>query len=175
MKRILLCFAAMLSCLALFAGCAALQGNGDSPQAGSTKRDNIPFSDGQLYAAAYLGYQQMTDFDFYADRYLDSDKIPIHYFSDGDYYLVIPRYSGMMLSLYRNEMEAEASVLVYEDPDCRPFILQCNASDIFSDATIRLSYAGEDTEFSPFLSLRDGAVEIGPAGLDITKEENHGS
>lgn len=75
----------------------------------------------------------------------------------------------MELTLYRNDMETMDPLLLYEDPDCKPFILQCNASDIFADATIRLSYGEETAEFSPFISLKDGAVDVGEQGLLLTK------
>jgi hypothetical protein len=151
-----------LLCLLLFSACA-------SPSADRRKQDAIEFQSGQLYAAAYLGYQQLDDLDYYVERYLDSDQLPIHYVSGGDYYLVIPRYQGMALSLYENNMETMQSFLIYQDPDCQPFLLQCNVSDIFPDVTVRLTYQGESVEFSPFLSLKDGSVDIGERGLDLTK------
>ena len=76
----------------------------------------------------------------------------------------------MAMSLYHNDVETMDSVLVYEDPDCRPFIIQCNASDIFSDATIQLTHGEETVEFSPFISLQDGSVVVGDGGLNITKD-----
>jgi hypothetical protein len=118
---------------------------------------------------AYLGFQETDGLDYYVEQYLDSDQLPVHCLSGGDYYLVIPRYQGMELSLYQNDMETMRSDLLYEDPDCRPFLLQCNVSDIFPDATIRLTYQGESVEFSPFISLKDGALDIGAHGLDSTK------
>jgi len=42
--------------------------------------------------------------------------------------------------------------------------------DIFPEAVIRLSYEGKTVEFSPFISLMDGSVEVGPDGLDISLE-----
>ena len=135
----------------------------------TVKHDAIPFRSGQLYAVAYLGYQTPEDLDYYADRYLDSDDLPIHYFSDGDYYLVIPRYEGMSLSLYVNDIETSLSTLRFADPNCGPFILQCNVSDIFADVTLRLEYKAETVEFSPFISLKDGELMIGERGLDLTK------
>ena len=137
----------------------------------SSGRDSIPFTGDQLYAAAYLGYQEMTDLDAYARQYLDSDRLPVFHLSDGDYYLLIPRYEGMELSLYRNDLDTGAPSLVYEDPDCGPFILQCNVSDIFADADIRLTYEGETVSCSPFISLKDGSIDVGEAGLLLTKEE----
>ena len=148
----------------LLAGC--------SPQTQPSQQDAIPFAEGQLYAAAYLGYQQIDeeDLDYYVQQYLDRDSLPVHYLSSGDYYLIIPRYSGMELSLYRNDFDTSEPILIYQDPDCRPFLLQCNASDIFADATIRLTYQEETAEFSPFLSLEDGSVEIGAQGLNLTRD-----
>lgn len=156
-------FVALLSlCLGLLAGCAV--------QSQASKRNNIPFTEGQSYAVAYLGYQQMEDLDYYVGQYLDSDQIPVHYLSNGDYYLVIPRYTDTKLALYRNDLETLEPILLYEDPDCRPFVLQCNASDIFADATVQLTCGDETTAFSPFISLKDGSVEIGEQGLNLTRD-----
>ena len=160
MKRAFFYFPLLL-CLCLLGGCGGVEE--------VSKRDNIPFQEGQLYAAAYLGYQQIDDLDYYLERYLDDGELPVHYLSGGDFYLVIPRYDGMALALSRSDIETLQSTLIYEDPDCRPFLLQCNASDIFADAVIRLTYQDESVEFSPFLSLKDGSVDIGAGGLDLTK------
>ena len=160
MKRAFFYFPLLL-CLFLLGGCGGVEE--------VSKRDNIPFQEGQLYAAAYLGYQQIDDLDYYLERYLDDGELPVHYLSGGDFYLVIPRYDGMALALSCSDIETLQSTLIYEDPDCRPFLLQCNASDIFADAVIRLTYQDEIVEFSPFLSLKDGSVDIGAGGLDLTK------
>ena len=160
MKRAFFYFPLLL-CLFLLGGCGGVEE--------VSKRDNIPFQEGQLYAAAYLGYQQIDDLDYYLERYLDDGELPVHYLSGGDFYLVIPRYDGMALALSRSDIETLQSTLIYEDPDCRPFLLQCNASDIFADAVIRLTYQDESVEFSPFLSLKDGSVDVGARGLDLTK------
>lgn len=177
MKKAILCFAAALSCLLIFSGCAsdtppsAPSGQNSVPTTAS-KRDDIPFADGQQYAVAYLGYQEMEDLNYYVERYLDDDQLPVHYISSGDFYLVIPRYSGMSLSLFVNDIENSEGRLCFEDPDCEPFLVQCNASDVFTDATVRLSYRGDTVEFSPFISLKDGSLDIGEYGLDITRSES---
>ena len=144
-------------------------GTSSSSQAQTSKRDQIPFTDSQSYAVAHLGYLEIEDLDYYVQRYLDSDDVPIHYLSSGDYYLIIPRYEGMELSLYANDFNTSQSTLIYQESDCQPFILQCNVSDIFADATIELTYQGEKVSFSPFISLKDGSLDIGEHGLDLTK------
>ena len=154
MKKLLA--AVTLSGLLVFSGCAQ-------------ERAAIPFEAGQLYAAAYLGYQTMDGLDYYAERYLDGDQLPVHYVSDGDYYLVIPRYDGMSLSLYVNDLETSLGTLRFQDPDCGPFIIQCNVSDIFTDVTVHLEHNGETAEFSPFISLKDGTLTLGEGGLDLTR------
>lgn len=161
MKRPVVYLAALLSWMLLLGGCVS--------QAAGDGQGTIPFEEGQYYAVAHLGYQQMDSLAGYAQRYLDGEQVPVHYLSDGDYYLVIPRYGGMELALYQNDLETSRPVLIYEDPDCRPFVIQCNVSDIFADATIRLSREGEQVEFSPAISLKDGSVEVGEHGLDLTE------
>ena len=194
MKKLMI-VAVMLSGLFVFGGCSTQNGNMTVLASDSTpnitspttpdpapdhtdpapeitpasKRDAIPFEAGQLYAVAYLGYQTADDLDYYAQRYLDSDQLPIHYVSDGDYYLVIPRYDGMSLSLYVNDFDTSLGTLRFRDPDCGPFVIQCNVSDIFADVTVRLEYNGDTAEFSPFISLKDGTLMVGERGLDLTK------
>ena len=114
MKKLMI-VAVMLSGLLVFSGCSTQSGNMTGLASDSTpnitssitpnpapdhtdaipditpasKRDAIPFEAGQLYAVAYLGYQTADGLGYYAQRYLDSDKLPVHYVSDGDYYLVM--------------------------------------------------------------------------------------
>ncbi len=163
MKKSLLLSLSLLVSLAVFSGCDRQ----DTPN-----EPKVPFEEGQLYAVAYLGYQEPENLDYYVEQYLEDDRLPTHYLSAGDYYLVIPRHSGMELSLYRSELDGPEPTLLYHDPDCQPFLLQCNASDIFADAAIRLTYQGETVEFSPFISLKDGSVDIGEHGLDLTHNTN---
>ena len=183
MKRRLFSLTVFFTSALLLAGCAFApsggQGTEDSGQSGveetaPSKRDNIPFAEGQAYAVAHLGYLEIENLDFYTQRYLDSEDLPVHYFSAGDYYLVIPRYEGTDLAMYRNDINTSSSTLVYEEPNCRPFIIQCNVSDIFPDATIRLTSEEGTVEFSPFISLKDGSLDVGEQGLDLTQEGNSG-
>lgn len=181
MKK-LIALAAVLLCLLALAGCGGTP-NTDTPNTSEadtseatdvpsvSKLEAISFQDGQLYAVAYLGYEEIEDLAFYVEHYLDDEHPPVHYLSWGEYYLVIPRYPDMALQLYWNDIETMQKALRYEELESRPFILQCNASDIFADATICLTRQGETVEFSPHISLVDGAVEVGERGLDITHKQ----
>ena len=152
-------------CLLALTGCRA------APDSGSegSKTASIPFQEDQLYAVAYLGYGEINDLAFYTENYLDDVNLPVHYLSKGDYYLIIPRYADMEVRLYQNDIETMGTTLIYEDMACRPFILQCNVSDIFTDTTICLTRETETVEFSPYISLEDGSVQVGDRGVDITK------
>ena len=135
------------------------------------KEISIPFKEGQLYAAAYLGYLEINDMEYYTENFLGGSEVPVHYVSQGEYYLIIPRYEGTSLELYKNTMgESEISELIYTDPCCSAFIVQCNISDIFPDITVKLSYDGKIAEFSPYISLKDGSFVLGEQGFDITKK-----
>lgn len=144
----------------------------DPPTSG--KRDAIPFAEGQLYAVAYLGYQEIADFDYYVEKYLDTPDVPTYTVSDGDFYLVIPRYDGMTMTLSVIDLETSQASVRQEVPNVGPFIVQCNVSDVFSDAAIALTYNGDRAEFSPFISLENGAPQIGERGLDITRSDASG-
>ena len=140
---------------------AAETGEGDTAR-------QIPFGEDQLYAVAYLGYQEMGDLSYYQEHYLNGENLPVHYISDGDFYLVVPRYGDMTMRLYWSDIETSERFLIYEDGESRPFIIQCNVSDIFPDVTVSLSDGTETVEFSPFISLMDGSVQAGERGIDIT-------
>ena len=40
-----------------------------------SRQDSIPFTGDQLYAAAYLGFEEMEDLSYYTQRYLDSGDL----------------------------------------------------------------------------------------------------
>jgi len=166
----------ILAGIMLFSGCSAvIKTPGPTPtpiaaQNIKSKRDNIPFADNQLYAVAYLGYVTIEDMDYYLENYLDEEDIPNYYFSGGEYYLIIPRYEDMEVRLYRNDIVTMEKNLEYECELGKPFIVQCNISDIFPDVTVELTYREEIVEFSPYISLKDGSIQTGERGLNITKQ-----
>ena len=174
----------LLSAL-LLAGCAAPGAAGPSgtgtPPEGSVPESvspeetapaaGIPFGEGQLYAAAYLGYLEPEALAGYVNRFLGGEDPPTHYLSAGEFYLIIPRYPDMAVRLYSSDINSADPVLIFEAASCVPFAVQCNVSDIFADVTVELTRQGETVAFSPYISLKDGGAEIGEKGLELTKAE----
>ena len=105
----------------------ALTACSPSPDAEASGAAELPYAEGQLYAAAWLGWQDTGDLSRYADLCPGIEEAPVLHLSDGEYWLILPRYPGPALE------EGEA-------------------------------------EFSPYISLRDGSVVLGPEGLDLTRE-----
>ena len=134
-----------------------------------TPPSEIPFEDGQRYAAAYAGYDNPEGLDPLIETYLNGERPVTILISEGEYYLVIPRTQGSMLRVYREDFETGEKSLVYEDPDGKPVILRCNVSDVFYDAVVELTDAAGTVSFTPFISLQDGSIEIGEEGLLLTK------
>ena len=161
MKAQIRAIAIFLFCSLCLSGC----------QTNQSKQEKIPYLSHQTYAVAHLGYEKIEYLSGYTERYLDRDQLSIHYLSPGDYYLIIPRYENMELFLYQNDITTGDSVLIYQESNCEPFIVQCNVSDIFADATIQFNYEGTASTFSPFISLKDGSIDVGPNGLLLTLEE----
>lgn len=172
----------LLLCALLLAGCGAAAQTPDAtptpaPEAAATPTptptpdplSTLPYTDGQLYAAAYLGYQAPTDLDFFQQTYFGGRELPVHHISDGDFYLIIPRDPNATVRLYKNDMLTQTSSIFYEQPDGSPFVIGCNVSDIFPDVTVSITSGGETVDFSPFISLKDGSVQVGERGLNITR------
>lgn len=149
--------------------CLTLKADGDGWHILSHIPTDEVFCGRERYGVAYLGWGEAGDLSAYAERFEFAEDIPTYRVSDGDYYLIVPRYEGMQMRLYRNDSESGERTLLYEEEACRPFLLACNVSDIFPDATVALTWEEETVEFSPFISLRDGTLEVGARGLDITQ------
>ena len=163
-KRYLFAVLAVL-CLALTA-CTQAAPSEEEP---ALPYENITFQEGQLYAAAYLGWEEMQGLSDYQTAYLKGESVPVHYISPGEFYLIVPRYPDMAVKLYRNDINSTEPTILFEAEDSVPFVVQCNISDIFSDLTVELSYGGETVSFSPYISLKDGSVEVGERGLELSE------
>lgn len=80
-----------------------------------------------------------------------------------EFYLIIPKYKDSVITVYRaneDEIYDEASPIgVYY----KPIVINCNESDIISNAVVKIEYNNSDGSMSaitvtPFLSLMDGSI-----------------
>ena len=103
----------LLFCALLLAGCGTAAQTPDATPTPAQETaatptpdplSTLPYTDGQLYAAAYLGYQAPTDLDFFQQTYFGGRELPVHHISDGDFYLIIPRDPNATVRLYKNDM-----------------------------------------------------------------------
>ena len=138
-----------------------------------SKLESISFADGQMYAVAFLGYgeKDTETWNRMQREYLDETDIPIHVISEGDIYLIIPRYTDMNLSISKIDPDTSKATKFYEEANAKPFLIQCNVSDIIQDAEITLTRNGESTTFTPFQSLKDGTIQVGEKGLNLIPDE----
>lgn len=168
----------LLFCALLLAGCGTAAQTPDATPTPAQETaatptpdplSTLPYTDGQLYAAAYLGYQAPTDLDFFQQTYFGGRELPVHHISDGDFYLIIPRDPNATVRLYKNDMVTDSKTLFYEQTNADAFVIGCNVSDIFPDVTVSITSGGETVDFSPYISLKDGSVQVGARGLNITR------
>lgn len=125
-------------------------------------------AENELCAVAYAGYDSADELQPYIEAYLDGVTPPTCYCSAGEAWLLIPR-PGTSVQIYRNDFEtypmrsSPCYELLYEDSSGNPLILRCNASDLFPDARIVLTCQGKTVELTPYISLRDGSIQVGDA------------
>jgi hypothetical protein len=162
--------AAVLSA-ALLAGCTASTAKETATVVPVLEQDLISYQDDQLYAIAYIGQDEHA-LPYYLNTYTRSSEegLQICTVSQGDYYLIIPRYSTMTVKVDKIDVSTSKETAVFEQSDCKPFLLRCNVSEIFLDAAVTITYEKETETFSPSISLKDGSVLAGERGLVLPKE-----
>ncbi len=96
-----------------------------------------------------------------------------------DLYIVIPADPNAHVDVKsvvyddKDDFAGREEDTLYASDTGAPFVLQCNYSDIFSDAVIKITDSeGNTLRWSPFISLRDGrvatAAEDGKTVYDFT-------
>ncbi len=133
------------------------------------KQDNLlsqaEFEQSQLYTIQYLGY----DIQNLAALLVDD----MEFFDLGgyEYYLITPRYNDMSIQVSKNYMETMSSKVVFSSNQAKPFVLKANESDIFPNATIKLTAQdGNTTEITPYISLMDGSLVANEQGVILPLE-----
>lgn len=61
-----------------------------APDSEVSQAAELPYTEGQLYAAAWLGWQDTGDLSRYADLCPGIEEAPVLRLSDGEYWLICP-------------------------------------------------------------------------------------
>ena len=151
----------LLFCALLLAGCGTAAQTPDATPTPAQEAAATPTpTPDPLSTLPYTDGQQ---------TYFGGRELPVHHISDGDFYLIIPRDPNATVRLYKNDMVTDSKTLFYEQTNGDAFVIGCNVSDIFPDVTVSITSGGETVDFSPYISLKDGSVEVGARGLNITR------
>lgn len=120
-------------------------------------------NDAQLLGIIYLGGTE-SSYDYsLVDKYYtkeEQEQFVLAELGGEEMYLVIPRYET---ETYLNKLEmGENGETIKQNHmmSIPPFFVQCNASDIFSNAEISFNYKGKEYVYSPYISLKDGSVVV---------------
>ena len=81
-----------------------------SPDAEASRAAELPYTEGQLYAAAWLGWQGTGDLSRYADLCPGIEEAPVLHLSDGEYWLILPRYPGTALEVRMSSWRTSSAV-----------------------------------------------------------------
>lgn len=134
----------------------------------------IEWEGDNICAVAYLGYE-FGDFIVQdKELYIPLDVACTTVEAGGnELYLVIPKSEQVTGEVFSLEFIEESTSMepveqVHEITAGEPFIIRCNQSDIMPNVEIILTDGERSTTFSPYISLRDGSVELGDLVQDIT-------
>lgn len=161
-----------MALLSFLASC----GNGNSGKNGasSNKLQDIEWSETDIAAMAFLGYN--TNYEAFKESNsfkIYSDICPVseiqHIETDGNvWFLVIPRDTAAIVTVYEYTEEmfimganAENGNILYKDETGKPFLLKCNISDAMPNTSVTITDAnGGKLEFSPQIGMNDGMVSL---------------
>ena len=89
-----------------------------------------------------------------------------------EFYLVIPKYKATSIALRQLDLTEQGKLSQVENLPVEnmsvtgPALLAVNISDIYSNAKIILKHRDQVSEFTPFISLKDGSLIIDQASVD---------
>lgn len=89
-----------------------------------------------------------------------------------EFYLVIPKYKATTIALRQLDLTEQGKLSQVENLPVEnmsvtgPALLAVNISDIYSNAKIILKHRDQESEFTPFISLKDGSLIIDQASVD---------
>ena len=108
-----------------------------------------------------IAIASITNYNEAYDKYLKIDYKVIDATGE-ELYVIYPLLNNSKINIYKAELDGESN-LVKKDlivPTNKPFILNCNISDIIPNTILEIEYNNKKYEYSPSISLKDGSISV---------------
>ncbi len=108
-----------------------------------------------------IAIASITNYNDAYDKYLKIDYKVIDATGE-ELYVIYPLLNNSKINIYKAELDDESN-LVKKDlivSTNKPFILNCNISDIIPNTILEIEYNNKKYEYSPSISLKDGSISV---------------
>ena len=108
-----------------------------------------------------IAIASITNYNEAYDKYLKLDYKVIDATGE-ELYVIYPLLNNSKINIYKAELDDESN-LVKRDlivSTDKPFILNCNISDIIPNTILEIEYNNKKYEYSPSISLKDGSISV---------------
>lgn len=108
-----------------------------------------------------IAIASITNYNEAYDKYLKIDYKVIDATGE-ELYVIYPLLNNSKINIYKAELDDESN-LVKKDlivSTNKPFILNCNISDIIPNTILEIEYNNKKYEYSPSISLKDGSISV---------------
>ena len=117
-----------------------------------------------------IAIASITNYNDAYDKYLKIDYKVIDATGE-ELYVIYPLLNNSKINIYKAELDDESN-LVKKDlivSTNKPFILNCNISDIIPNTILEIEYNNKKYEYSPSISLKEGSISVLDYGWEIKK------
>lgn len=108
-----------------------------------------------------IAIASITNYNDAYDKYLKIDYKVIDATGE-ELYVIYPLLNNSKINIYKAELDDESN-LVKKNlivSTNKPFILNCNISDIIPNTILEIEYNNKKYEYSPSISLKDGSISV---------------
>ena len=135
---------------------------------------------GDMTGGMYQIVSDILEYDGYADAYpflTEVDQSSCVEYTGEVLFVFVPR-EDLSVTIYADEITdageyaGKKDTVLFQGKDGEPVFVRCNESDLFSNICVTVSGQQEEADFHPFISLKDGTLEMDAEGFfDFTLSE----
>lgn len=150
---------------------------GDTEPSAPTPDTYVNWSDDMLCAVRYLGYdahatspKELEKWSELTELYPFLDELAEKYYANiggGEFYLIIPRDPKAEAYVYELEFNETLDITECVYVSRGAFIINCNISDIYSNAKTVMNIYDQLCEFTQWISLKDGSISTDNSKVQI--------